>query len=40
MEKGVLCLVAKNKVRLLPALNIPFALLAKAVKVIQEVLAR
>jgi len=39
MEKGVLCLTAKNKVRLLPALNIPFELLEKAVAVIKEVLA-
>ncbi len=38
MEKGVLCLTAKNKVRLLPALNIPFDLLAKAINVIKEVL--
>ncbi|MBR5219043.1 MAG: aspartate aminotransferase family protein [Clostridia bacterium] len=39
MEKGVLCLTAKNKVRLLPALNIPFELLQKAVKVIKEIIA-
>ena len=37
MERGVLCLTAKNKVRLLPALNIPFDLLAKAVDVIKDV---
>lgn len=36
IEKGVLCLTAKDKVRLLPALNIPDELLAKAVKVIKE----
>ena len=36
MEKGVLCLTAKDKVRLLPALNIPMALLQKAVEIIQE----
>lgn len=36
LEKGVLCLTAKDKVRLLPALNIPFDLLAKAVNVIKE----
>ena len=36
MEKGVLCLTAKNKVRLLPALNIPLDLLAKAIDVIKE----
>lgn len=39
MEKGVLCLTAKNKLRLLPALNIPFELLVKAVNIIKEVLA-
>ena len=36
MEQGVLCLTAKDKVRLLPALNIPMELLEKAVAVIQE----
>jgi acetylornithine/N-succinyldiaminopimelate aminotransferase len=36
IEKGVLCLTAKDKVRLLPALNIPDELLAKAVEVIKE----
>ena len=35
-EKGVLCLTAKDKVRLLPALNIPQNLLVKAVEVIIE----
>lgn len=39
MEKGVLCLTAKDKIRLLPALNIPFALLKKAIDVIKEVCA-
>lgn len=39
MEKGVLCLSAKDKVRLLPALNIPMDLLQKAVSVIKEVCA-
>ena len=34
MEKGVLCLTAKTKLRLLPALNIPMALLKEAVEVI------
>ena len=34
MEKGVLCLTAKDKVRLLPALNIPMALLEEASEVI------
>ena len=37
MERGVLCLTAKNKVRLLPALNIPEELLRKAAAVICEV---
>jgi len=36
-EKGVLCLTAKDKVRLLPALNIPQDLLEKAVQIIKEV---
>ncbi|MCR5136847.1 MAG: acetylornithine/succinylornithine family transaminase [Oscillospiraceae bacterium] len=36
MEKGVLCLTAKDKVRLLPALNIPTELLQKAVEIIKE----
>ena len=36
MENGVLCLTAKDKVRLLPALNIPDELLVKAAKVITE----
>ena len=35
MENGVLCLTAKDKVRLLPALNIPEDLLMKAVDVIK-----
>ena len=37
MEKGVLCLTAKTKVRLLPALNIPMDVLAEAVEVIKSV---
>ena len=37
MEKGVLCLTAKDKVRLLPALNIPFDDLKYAIQVIMEV---
>lgn len=37
MKKGVLCLTAKDKVRLLPAINIPFELLKKAVSIIKEV---
>ena len=36
IEKGVLCLTAKDKVRLLPALNIPMEQLKKAVDVIKE----
>ncbi|NCB51207.1 MAG: acetylornithine/succinylornithine family transaminase [Clostridia bacterium] len=39
MEKGVLVIKAKNKVRLLPALNIPMELLSEAVAVIKEVCA-
>lgn len=35
MQHGVLCLTAKNKVRLLPALNIPMELLAEAVEIIK-----
>lgn len=34
MKNGVLCLTAKDKVRLLPALNIPMDVLEKAVEVI------
>ena len=36
MERGVLCLTAKDRVRLLPALNIPQELLAEAVEIILE----
>lgn len=36
-EKGVLCLTAKDKVRLLPPLNIPMDLLSQAIAVIKEV---
>ena len=36
IENGVLVIKAKNKVRLLPALNIPFDLLEKAVEVIKK----
>ena len=39
IEKGVLCLTAKDKIRLLPALNIPFEQLKKAVQIIKEVCA-
>lgn len=37
IEKGVLCLTAKDKVRLLPALNIPFETFKKAIDIIKEV---
>ena len=36
MENGVLCLTAKTKVRLLPALNIPMEILAEAVAIIKR----
>ena len=36
IEQGVLCLTAKDKVRLLPALNIPMEVLEKAIAVIKE----
>ena len=39
IERGVLCLTAKDKVRLLPALNIPNQILKKAIDVIKEVCA-
>ena len=39
MEKGVLCLTAKDKVRLLPALNIPDSVLADAIAVIKAACA-
>ncbi len=39
IEKGVLCLTAKNKVRLLPALNIPEPLLLEAAAIIRSVCA-
>ena len=38
MEKGVLCLSAKEKLRLLPPLNIPMEYLEKAVDVVLEAL--
>ena len=37
MEQGVLCLTAKDRVRLLPALNIPFEDLKEAVETIKKV---
>ena len=36
MEQGVLCLTAKDKVRLLPALNIPMAQLEKAIAILKN----
>ena len=39
VERGVLCLTAKDKVRLLPALNIPMETLEKAAAIIKEVAA-
>lgn len=39
MENGVLCLTAKDKVRLLPALNIPMDVLKAAVEVIKTACA-
>ncbi len=38
MERGVLVIKAKHKIRLLPALNIPMALLEKAIKTVKEVI--
>ncbi len=40
MEQGVLVIKAKNKVRLLPALNIPWELLEKAIEILKEVCAK
>lgn len=39
IERGVLCLTAKDKVRLLPALNIPMELLERAISVLKDVCA-
>ena len=39
MKRGVLCLTAKDKVRLLPALNIPMDDLCKAIDILKEVCA-
>ena len=36
MEKGVLCLTAKDKVRLLPALNIPMDVLKEAIEILKS----
>ena len=40
LRRGVLVLTAKNKVRLLPPLNIPWDALKKAVEIIKEVVAQ
>lgn len=40
MENGVLCLTAKDKVRLLPALNIPDEVLMKAVGIVKDACAK
>ncbi len=40
LENGVLCLTAKDKVRLLPALNIPKVTLLNAVEIIKQVCAK
>lgn len=40
IDNGVLCLTAKDRVRLLPALNIPMAHLEKAVKIIKDTIAK
>lgn len=39
LEKGVLCLTAKTKIRLLPALNIPMEQLRQAMEIFKAVLA-
>ena len=38
MEKGVLVIKAKHKVRLLPALNIPWDVLKTAINILKEVI--
>lgn len=38
IEKGVLCLTAKDKIRILPALNIPFDTLKQALEIIKSCL--
>lgn len=40
IDRGVLCLMAKDKVRLLPALNIPERTLADALEVLKEVIGK
>ena len=39
LEKGVLCLTAKDRVRLLPALNIPWDLLKEALEILRDCIA-
>ena len=39
MDNGVLCLTAKDKVRLLPALNIPMEILEEAIEKIKRACA-
>ena len=39
IDEGVLCLIAKDRIRLLPPLDIPMADLEKAVQIIKRVLA-
>ena len=39
IERGVLCLTAKNKIRLLPALNIPTDTFREALEILKEVCA-
>jgi len=36
LDKGVLCLTAKTKVRLLPALNIPMDVLEEAITILKN----
>ena len=40
MAEGILCLTAKNKVRLLPALNIPWEQLREAIAVLKDLCAQ
>ena len=40
MQRGVLTIKAKNKIRLLPALNIPWEQLKKAIEIVKEELAK
>lgn len=40
INRGVICLAAKDKIRLLPALNIPFDTLKKAIEIIKQVIAQ